>query len=161
MGADTTPQDLAIRALNERFKCSKGIFGETAESQWRLLTATQTRGAGFDWQTLTLGQIVDCLSDAGLLSLPGGQKPQGDEGRCAPAPPAAGEVVEQVTEALKGYRLHLGPKVIALIRDEKWTSVPLSLGEMRDIAWMLYDAGLLAVHSPKATPELDQEVPDA
>lgn len=42
-------------------------------------------------RTLTLGEIVDCLSDAGLLSLPEQQEEE-EEGRCAPKPPAGGPV---------------------------------------------------------------------
>lgn len=54
-----------------------------------------------------------------------------------------GALVDKVAAALNGYRHQLGPNAIFLIRDGVWKSLPLSLGEMRDIAWLLQEAGLL------------------
>jgi hypothetical protein len=64
---DTTPQDRAIAVLNEKFNCANGAIG-LDPPELRHLTAVKTTGPGlFDWQKLTLGEIVDCLAEAGLL----------------------------------------------------------------------------------------------
>jgi len=67
---NTTPQDRAIAALNEKFDCANGTIS-LEPPELRHLTATKATGPGlFDWQKLTLGEIVDCLADAGLLADP-------------------------------------------------------------------------------------------
>jgi hypothetical protein len=66
-----------------------------------------------------------------------------------------GDLVDQVTAALTGYRHNLGPNALSLIKDGVWKSLPLSLGEMRDIAWLLQEAGLLK--GPKVSGEAVQE----
>lgn len=65
---DTTPRDRAIAALNEKFDCGSGVIG-LGTPELEHLTATKATGPDlFDWQKLTLGEIVDCLADAGLLA---------------------------------------------------------------------------------------------
>ena len=66
----------------------------------------------------------------------------------APAHPE-GELVDKVSATLRGYRLQLGTNSLSLIKSGTWTSVPLSGGEMRDITWLLQEAGLL--REPPAT----------
>lgn len=164
-------------------------------------------------------ELAQKLFDAGLLSLPEGQQPQGDGGRFAPTPPAdgarcdvyvrfsdepvkrthshaadtinvdvdengvpvgvelvgaqhvqingqsitpapsfpEGDCVDRVSRVLRGYRIKLGVNALSLIKDGHWHSVPLSLGEMRDIAWLLQEAGLLRDHQPEAIGEADKE----
>lgn len=62
---------LAVQALFEKFQCDAGVIAVdpiTAE-EWPHLTAIKATGPGlFDWQKLTLGEIVDCLAEAGLLT---------------------------------------------------------------------------------------------
>lgn len=60
-----------------------------------------------------------------------------------------GDAVDKVSQALRGYRIHLGSNTLALIKQDLWSSVPLSPGEMRDIAWLLQEAGLLNGHPPR------------
>lgn len=70
MAADTTPQDRAITALNDKFRCDNGAISLDPQ-ELRHLTATKTTGPDLlDWQKLTLGEIVDCLAEAGLLADP-------------------------------------------------------------------------------------------
>lgn len=77
--ADATPQvravddvrALAVKALHDRFQCDAGTIAlePPAAEEWPHLTAIKTTGPDlFDWQKLTLGEIVDCLADAGLLA---------------------------------------------------------------------------------------------
>jgi hypothetical protein len=71
--SDTTPQDRAVAALIERFR--PGVFpyiGIKPEMD-------RAEKAIYDYRELTMGEIVDCLTDAGLLSS-GTQEDQGGEG---------------------------------------------------------------------------------
>lgn len=64
---------LAVKALYEKFQPDVGTIAVDAPAveEWPHLTAIKATGEGlFDWQKLTLGEIVDCLADARLLSAP-------------------------------------------------------------------------------------------
>lgn len=143
---DTTPQDRAVRVLIERFRPKVAPYVGMKPDMDRGEQAVTDKGC-----ILNLGEIVDCLADAGLLS-----SPQGEE---VSSLRSERDLVDKVTAALSGYRHNLGPKTISLIRDGVWKSLPLSLGEMRDIAWLLQEAGLLYDHPPKASGEAAKEVP--
>lgn len=65
------PRTLAVKALYEKFQCDTSTISLELHGpeEWPHLTAIKTTGPGlFDWQKLTLGEIVDCLADAGLLA---------------------------------------------------------------------------------------------
>lgn len=64
------PRELAMQALNAKFDCGNGTIA-LEPVELRHLTATKATGPGLlDWQKLTLGEIVDCLAEAGLLAAP-------------------------------------------------------------------------------------------
>jgi hypothetical protein len=71
-----------------------------------------------------------------------GVEVDGREVRIIPRHPE-GDYVDKVTAVLSGYRQQLGPNAISLIGEGVWKSLPLSLGDLRNIAWLLHDAGLL------------------
>ena len=83
----SNPQDLAIKALNEKFGCDGGVISlnPVGPEEWPHLSATKTTGPSvFDFQKLTLGEIAACLDEAGLLT-------SDEVCRCAPTPSAIGE----------------------------------------------------------------------
>lgn len=64
---------IAVKALFEKFQCDAGrlALDPCGPEEWPHLTAIKATGEGlFDWQKLTLGEVVDCLADARLLSAP-------------------------------------------------------------------------------------------
>lgn len=64
------PRQLAMQALNAKFDCGNGTIA-LEPVELRHLTATKATGPGLlDWQKLTLGEIADCLAEAGLLVAP-------------------------------------------------------------------------------------------
>lgn len=70
MTGDTTPQDLAIKVLNGKFNCAWGFISVEPITVEDLRHSTPTAKTGpspLNTRKLTLGEIVDCLADAGLL----------------------------------------------------------------------------------------------
>lgn len=70
---DADVRALAIKALYEKFRPDGGVIAldPLTAGEWPHLTATKTTGPGLlDWQKLTLGEIADCLAEAGLLAAP-------------------------------------------------------------------------------------------
>jgi hypothetical protein len=93
MTGDTTPQDLAIKAINDKFNCEWGSISLEPYTLADLRHTTPTAKVGprtLDTRKLTLGEIVDCLADAGLLCSSPAVQPKDEEGSLRSEPSAAG-----------------------------------------------------------------------
>lgn len=71
MPSDTTPQDRALAALVAKFKGDYVACGFTPDDPRDHSTLVPVQeDDGVSLTALTMGQIVDCLADAGLLCSP-------------------------------------------------------------------------------------------
>jgi hypothetical protein len=69
VAADTTPQDRAVAALISKFKADYVACGFTPDDPRDHSTLVPVQEEdGVALTALTMGQIVDCLADAGLLN---------------------------------------------------------------------------------------------
>lgn len=143
MTSSATPQDRAVQALHDKYGLGAGVLSAVPLTLADMLDHTPSTSTGpsiLDFRCLRLGEILDCLADAGLLSS-GTQEDQGD-GSLRSEPPALGPSeadIELVAESLRDFRLRLGPNTVRAIRDGQ-DSVPLSGRERRDVARVAVEA---------------------
>ena len=94
-------QQQAVEALVAKFKQHYVACGFTPEDDREHSTLVPVQDAdGSSLTSLTFGQVVDCLADAGLLCSSPDVQPQEDEGRSVPTPSAPRVFPAGVAEVL-------------------------------------------------------------
>jgi len=151
--SSTTPQDRAVQALVEKFQCDRdGIIGQLSADP-RNLAACKKTGDGFlDFGAVTLGEIADCLADAGLLSS-GTQEEE--DGSLRSEPSAAGEVSVYVELSGRrvGYTVEEYDGALNVDMDDYDEPVGVEILDARKVT-----INGRQVHPPKAIGEADIEL---
>jgi hypothetical protein len=137
--SSTTPQDRAVEALVQKFNPHYAEYPLAPLSPRGVSAMTSfTASDGHrSIKPLNLGEIVDCLADAGLLS--SGTQEEGD-GSLRSEPPADGDgLVDVVAEALRERPFLFGPNTRDSIT-RGMDKVFLTGNERRDLARMALEA---------------------
>lgn len=143
--SDTTPQDRAVAALIERFRPHVFPFVGIKPDMDRAEKAI------YQYRELTFGEIVDCLTEAGLLS---SGTPQEEDGSLRSEPSADGEASvyvllsgRQVGRTVEHYNGALNVDM-----DDYDEPVGVEILDAREVT-----INGRTVHPPKAIPEGDTE----